>query len=187
MVSRISHGAPRATSLRRVRPAQGRNAVAVRRSHVDRRGRDRPREGPHVHHRGRRPRAKPRHLGARRARQGRVRPVPPAIDAGAARSARSTDACGTSQLTHENSRSLKKNRKRPFTVIAGAPFIFCFSWPFHPIPIPTRRGPRPRYHSIRRTTTGENNELVAFGRSARWNPLALLTHSSSERDFGKRP
>ena len=144
-------------------------------------------EGPHVHHRGRRPRAKPRHLGARRARQGRVRPVPPAIDAGAARSARSTDACGTSQLTHENSRSLKKNRKRPFTVIAGAPFIFCFSWPFHPIPIPTRRGPRPRYHSIRRTATGENNELVAFGRSARWNPLALLTHSSSERDFGKRP
>ena len=89
--------------------------------------------------------------------------------------------------THENSRSLKKNRKRPFTVIAGAPFIFCFSWPFHPIPIPTRRGPRPRYHSIRRTATGENNELVAFGRSARWNPLALLTHSSSERDFGKRP
>ena len=34
-------------------------------------------EGPHVHHRGRRPRTAPRHLGARRVRQGRVRPVLP--------------------------------------------------------------------------------------------------------------
>ena len=41
------------------RPARGRNAVAVRRSHVDWRGQDQLQEGSHVHHRGCRPRAKP--------------------------------------------------------------------------------------------------------------------------------
>ena len=57
------------------RSSQGRDAVAVRRSHVDRRGRDGLREGPHVPDRGRRPRTGPGDMGARRGRQGRVRPV----------------------------------------------------------------------------------------------------------------
>ena len=59
---------------------QGVDAVAVRRPARDRRGRDQPSQGPHVHHRGRRPRAAPGHLGARRGRRGRVRPVLQGVD-----------------------------------------------------------------------------------------------------------
>ena len=67
------------------RPAGVLDAVHVRRVARDRCGRDRPQEGPRVHHRHRRPRARTRGLGARRARQTGPRPVPPTIDAGAAR------------------------------------------------------------------------------------------------------
>ena len=56
---------------------------AVRRSDGDRRGRDQPPQRPHVPDGGRRPRASPRGLGARRGRRGRVRPVLPAAHRGA--------------------------------------------------------------------------------------------------------
>ena len=52
-----------------------RTAGDIARRVADRRGRDQLQEGPHVHHRGRRPRTAPRDLGARRVRQRRVRPV----------------------------------------------------------------------------------------------------------------
>ena len=67
------------------RPAGVLDAVHVRRVARDRCGRDRPQEGPRVHHRHRRPRARTRDLGARRARQTGPRPVLPTTDAGAAR------------------------------------------------------------------------------------------------------
>ena len=67
------------------RPAGALDAVHVRRVARDRCGRDRPQEGPRVHHRHRRPRARTRDLGARRARQTGPRPVLPTTDAGAAR------------------------------------------------------------------------------------------------------
>ena len=55
------------------RPAEGRDGLAVRRAARHRRRRDQLQEGPHVHHRRRRPRAAPGGLGALRVRQGRVR------------------------------------------------------------------------------------------------------------------
>lgn len=67
------------------RPAGIRHAMHVRRAHGDRRGRDQPQEGPHVHHRRRRPRTQAGDLGARRIRQTGPRPVLRRIDAGAAR------------------------------------------------------------------------------------------------------
>ena len=78
---------------RRPYRAQGRrpvggilDAVHVRRSHRDRRGRDRLQEGgAHVHHRGRRPQAQTGRLGTRRIRQGGARPVLPTADRRAAR------------------------------------------------------------------------------------------------------
>ena len=75
---------------RRRRPSgrgtrQGGDALAVRRPRRDRRGRDQPQEGPHAPDRRRRPRAAPGHLGARRGRQGRVRPVLQGVDARTAR------------------------------------------------------------------------------------------------------
>ena len=63
------------------RSVEGVDAVAVRRADLDRRGRGQLQEGPHLHHRGRRPRAASGHLGARRVRRGRVRPVLPGVDA----------------------------------------------------------------------------------------------------------
>ena len=75
---------------RRRRPSgrgtrQGVDALAVRRPARDRRGRDRLQEGPHVPDRRRRLRAAPGHPGARRGRQGRVRPVPQGVGARTAR------------------------------------------------------------------------------------------------------
>ena len=76
---------------RRPYRAQGRrplgilDAVHVRRSHRDRRGRDQLQEGAHVHHRGRRPQAQTGRPGARRIRQGGPRPVLPTTDRRAAR------------------------------------------------------------------------------------------------------
>ena len=67
------------------RPAGIRHAMHVRRAHGDRRGRDQPQEGPHVHHRRRRPRTQAGDPGARRIRQTGPRPVLRRIDAGAAR------------------------------------------------------------------------------------------------------
>lgn len=67
------------------RTTEGRDALAVRRPARDRRGRDQLQEGSHVPDRGRRPRAAPGHLGARRIRQGRVRPVLQGVDARTAR------------------------------------------------------------------------------------------------------
>ena len=64
---------------------QGADALAVRRAARDRRGRNQPPQGPHVHHRGRRPRTASGDMGARRVRQGRVRPVLPNVDARTAR------------------------------------------------------------------------------------------------------
>ena len=64
---------------------QGVDALAVRRPHRDRRGRDELQEGPHVPDRGRRPRAASGDLGARRGRWGRVRPVLQGVDARTAR------------------------------------------------------------------------------------------------------
>lgn len=61
------------------------DAVHVRRSHRDRRGRDQLQEGAHVHHRGRRPQAQTGRPGARRIRQGGPRPVLPTTDRRAAR------------------------------------------------------------------------------------------------------
>ena len=58
---------------------------AVRRPARDRRGRDQPPQGPHVPDRGRRPRAASGHLGSRRVRRGRVRPVLQGVDARTAR------------------------------------------------------------------------------------------------------
>ena len=64
---------------------QGADALAVRRAARDRRGRNQPPQGPHVHHRGRRPRTASGDIGARRVRQGRVRPVLQGVDARTAR------------------------------------------------------------------------------------------------------
>ena len=67
------------------RPAGGRDGLAVRRAARDWRGRDQLPQGPHVHHRRRRPRAAPGDMGARRVRQRRVRPVLQAAHRRAAR------------------------------------------------------------------------------------------------------